>query len=203
MPSSLSTSGSAMRAELLPNHVLIPPEAQHQLAVRPLHLHGHGHGAAQRLGLMSSRGLRGLRRGCRCFGHVVQVPEAERGVVGTPDGVSAAEVLDGKQDARPQALQRVVVVPADVVPSTVRWRTAQRVGEAKSSNDIEEVIWVHASMQRCTLAAGSPSISGRTGASRQAADWPPPACARQRVSVVARSVPRRKADPSHGIAIIN
>ena len=98
-----------------------------------------------------------------------QVPEAERGVEGTPDHVLAAEVLDGKQDARPQALQRVVVVPADVVPSTVRWRTAQRVGEAKSSNDIEEVIWVHASMQRCTLAAGSPSISGRTGASRQAA----------------------------------
>ena len=39
-------------------------------------------------------------------------------------------------------------------------------------------------MQRCTLAAGSPSISGRTGASCQAPDWPPPACARQRVSVV-------------------
>ena len=40
--------------------------------------------------------------------------EAERGVEGTPDHVFASEVLDGKQDARPQAL-RVVVVPADVV----------------------------------------------------------------------------------------
>ena len=36
---------------------------------------------------------------------------------------------------------------------------------------------MHASMQCCTLTAGSPCISSMTGASRQAADWPPPACA--------------------------
>jgi hypothetical protein len=42
---------------------------------------------------------------------------------------------------------------------------------------------MHASMQWCTLTAGSPSISSMTGASRQAADWPPPACARQRAVV--------------------